>query len=328
MNDNILYRFAKDLSQLYATTRVKGIENCFIRVAQFLDTQVEEWIAKAVSNGYKSSLQKPETLDTLVLLARLKKTYPAGLDASEFVKNFLFDSKLKFFVPVIASFREAANTNDLAILSPYRNILESSRNVSDNNPDSGKISQDLKKLDATFREEIARKVDSAYDDGSSPARKFTKKEKIGNLLQYLSQRFSQEISIAFEETGKIDVVGISDNPVAIRDPISIIQKMFPSYPKENIPGIINDAKIMVKEIIKIAEPQYYNYIYNYIRNKAMKGYAISKDQFNEFKYKSGLKFNMTNDDDTQIDVHPDAWGIGYILIFISMVLYILGTKAQ
>lgn len=334
MSDNILYKFAKDLSQLYSKVRIKDIEDCFLKIAQSLDFEVENWLSQAIRQDYKRSLKKPEVLDTLILLARLRKSYAAGIDSGEFVKIFINDSKLKFFIPIITAIREVSNSNDFAILSPYKNILNASQNLLNSNPDTSAISSDLSSLDRMFREEMNRKVNKAYEDNAvETKKKITKKERISGLLHYLTRRFSEEISIAFESTGQIDIAGIADDPLAIRNPVLIIKKMFPDYPPQNIPGIKEDAESIVKDIIKYSDPQYYDYVFNYVRNRIMNNYAIiSDDQFNEFNYEAGLKFYAIQDDENEeaktIDVPTSSWSLHYVLILLSMVLYILGTKSQ
>ena len=331
MSENILYKFAKDLSRLYAKIQVKDVENCFIKVAQFMESEIEDWLSKAIQQNYKSSLQNPKVLDTLVLLARLKKTYSGGMSNSEFVKVFINDTKLTSYVPMIVSFREAANSNDFAILAPYKGFLDAPQNIPDRYPsDTAIITHDLSSLDNMFRQEMAHKVNQPYEEFTETNKKIGKKEKIGGLLQYLSRRFSAEISTAFESIGQIDVVGIADNPIAIRDPISIIKKMFPDYPPENIPMLVKEANAIVKEILKVSDPQYYDYVFNYVKNRIMQNAAvISKQQFNQFTYESRLKLQEQDvgQMDT-LDVPPTSWTFSYVLILLSMVLYILATKSQ
>ena len=241
MNENILYSFAKDLSQLYSRIKVRDVENCFVKVAQALDVEVEKWLHKAVQLNMKSRLKKPEVLDTLILLNKLKKNYPAGMSYSEFTIAFINDPKkenLKFFLPIILTLRDAASGEDFAILSPYVGILEATRNmklmegegkeespISDIGADIGTFREDLNTLDSAFREDLNRAMTRPYSDPISTKKKMTRKEKLYGLLNYLVRRFGSEVSMAFEETGQIDLIGITENDMVLRDPVKIMETM-------------------------------------------------------------------------------------------------------
>lgn len=338
MSENILYKFAKDLSQLYAKTLLKEVEKCFVKVAQSLDSEVEKWLTKAVQLNYKASLQKPIVLDTLILLTRIKNSYPSGISRPEFLKVFINDASMKAFLPTIVSLRDISDSGDYAILSPYKSIFDSSRNMTYASAETGAVTHDVQTLDGLFRNDLNNKINKAYEDDVAGSRKsISKKEKTGLLLNYLIRRFSEEISIAYEEIGQIDPLGLVDDSSILRDPQKILT-MYPQYPKLNIPIIVDMAKKIVKDIANYNEPQYYDYVYNYIRNKIMLyAYSISKEQFEEFMYQSSLgmhmKENVHDVSDTPkglkpIDVDPASWKRDQSLIMLSCVLFVLGTKAR
>lgn len=345
MNDNILYRFAKDLSQLYAKTQIRGIEDCFIKVAQALESEVEEWLSKAITLGYKSNLKKPEVLDTLKLLSSLKKQYPAGISAPEFIKVFVNDATsgsgssiaqggLKFFTSIIVALRQIANSGNYAILSPYKGILDASINIpSASGADVATIDQDIITLDKLFRDDMERKVNSVYDDTVPTKRKTSKKEKMAGMLNYLTRRFGEEISIAYEQIGQIDAAGLTEDPLTLMNPVKIIKTLFPSYPPENIRRLFEKSNVISKEAMKFTDPQYYDYVYNYVRNSVFKEAAfITKDQYNEFKYDSVFMLQSLQGGEAEemesIKVDPKYWTASYVLILLSMVLYSIAKKSQ
>lgn len=341
MSENILYKFAKDLSQLYTKIQTKSAEQCFLRVAQALESEVEKWLARAIQLDTKSSLSKPEVLDTLVLLAKLKKSYPGGIDSGELSKYFINDPKLRFFLPTIVAFREIANSSDLAILSPYRAILDSSAHMSMlvGESDVASVRSDLTQLDNSFRDDLNRKVNKPYDDNYAPTSRRTvpKKEKIALLLNYLTRRFTEEISLAFEESGQFDIVGLTEDSNVLRDPQNLIRTMFPDYPPQNISTHIRRANEIVKQISKHIDMSDYDYAYNYIKAQIMllSGEISSKD-YGNFMYQSKLNMpnmyvNQGGEDGEMANTDPfmvgaSAWQTPQTLILLSIVLYILGSK--
>ena len=334
MSENILYKFAKDLSQLYAKIRVKDVEACFLKVAQFLDSEVESFLQKAAQLNYKSSLQNPVVLDTLILLNRLKKTYVAGIDASAFVRDFMNDPKLTPYIPTIASLREAANSNDFAILSPYKNILDASRHIPDVNAATGTIAQDVRNLDTSFREEMDVKINKPYsEEPIRSTKKPNKKEKIDLLLRYLLNRFSKELASSLEQTGQIDVLGIAEDDNVLRDPMRIINTIAPNYPPANIASLIKQAKNIVKEILPYTDPSRYDYVYNYIKGQLMLWAGeISFKDYTTFMYHSKLNFHTflnkdsAPDETEPFEINKNAWKTSNTLILLSTILYTLGSK--
>ena len=338
MSENILYKLAKDLSQLYAKTKIKSIENCFIKIAQALDSEVKDWLSKAVKLGYKSSLKNPFVLDALIQLTHLKESTP-GITAAIFVKMVMEEDKngkpnpLKQFLPVFISFREIANSTGSAILSPYKSVLDATSNMS-NGANTASIAQDIKTLDNMFRSELDKKINSPFeDDMLNSKKKMTKKEKLGNLSHYLKRRFSEEISLAYEKIGELDTVGFTNEPSLLGDPAQIATKMFPTYRSKASLDILGERAIKIaKDILNLPDLQDYDYVYNYLKNRVMLSASIiDKDQVTDFEYKHGLGSNTGEEKPSEtngIEVEPQSWTVSHPVILLSMVLYILGTKSR
>lgn len=334
MSDNILYKFAKDLSQLYACTRNKKIEDFFLKIAQSFEMEFENWLSRIIQTDVKSSLQAPEVLDTLVFLTKLKKSYPSGITVSD----LMFDPKKSSFIPLMQSFLNISTSQDFAVLSPFKVLLESTRNMSITGGDpinESNYLSSLKTLDTMFRDHVERITNKPYDDAPVSKRKITKKEKFANLLHYLTRRFSEEISLAYEEIGELDTLGIATNPNILADPIKIVGELFPDYPSSSMSYMANLARSIVKKISSYTEMEYRDYVYNYIRSEIMLHAAkISYDDMAMFLYQYSLKFrtkaneDINESDETQaFNIDPTIWKEAYSLILLSCVLYILGTKS-
>lgn len=341
MSGNILYTFAKDLSQLYSKIQVKDVEAHFVRIAQTFDVEVEKWLAGAVQLNTKASLQKPEVLDTLIILARLKKSYPAGMSYSEFAKAFFNDPKLKFFLPIILAIRDAASGQDFAILSPYLGILEATRNMNfideDSNiisTDVGTVQHDLHSLDTSFRDDLNRKLNKSYEsDYITTNKRMTKKERLSGLLNYLTRRFASEVNMAFEEAGIIDVIGISEDDSVLRDPAKIMETMYPNYPKNNTSLMVKEAQEMAKFSVRNSDIYHYDLVYNTIKAKIMyMSASMSRQDYHKFMYESNLQTHNIGDEPSEesdsINVPSSSWLIPQNLMFLSITLYVIASKIR
>lgn len=337
MNKNILYKFAKDLSQLYANVRINKIEDHFIKVAQALDSEVEKWLLKSVQLDLKSSLLKPEVLDTLILLSRLRKTYSSGMNTSELVKVFTSDSKLRFFLPIIIALREIASSGNYAILSPYRSILDASQtmSISAGGSDVGSITQDITLIDNQFREEIDRKLNRSFEEESisTKSKKVTKKEKLGLLLTYLTKRFAEEIVLAFEENGQIDTIGLTESEMVLRDPRKIMENMFPNYSIGRMPFLVKYATALANSSVKTLDPQYYDHVYNDIKTQIMYlSSTITLQQYNKYRYDAMLRLHTTEPDNfsetDNIKTQSSVWLYPQNLLMLSITLFMIGSKIR
>lgn len=339
MSENILYKFAQDLSRLYLQTQSKQIESHFVKMAQALDVEVEKWLSKANHQNYKASLSHPEVLDLLIIFAKLKNTYPSGMSMSEMTKFFMSEEKYKHFLITIVALREIVATNDYAILAPYRNLIPATQGMGMGlgSSDTAAIRNDIEMLDNQFREELNQKLNKPLEQDTltTKQKKVTKREKIILLLNYLSQRFSEEIGTAFEQMGKFDTLGFAENSRALGDPGKLILKMFPSYPPENISIHVNRAKEIVRDISRYVDASDYDYVYNYIKAQLMSSAGhISQKTYDNFMYNSGLNRGKEYLDPGEIHeiesepfvVHPNAWTVPQTLITLSIILYLLGSK--
>jgi len=330
MNGNILYRLAKDLSQLYASTRIKLIEDLFIKVAENVDFEIREWLVREIKIGKtKSTLQNPEILDAFLLLENLKQNYPAGIATSE----LMFHDKARPFIPILMAMREIASTVNPTILVPYRNILDATQNMKGLTGigDSSSVRSDIEKLEKSFVEYENIRLNKPFEGESitTPPKKLSKNEQLRIRLTSLTVRFAEEISSAFSATGQLDLAGISENPDVLRDPAKIRDTMFPVGSKDEIPGssffILSK---MAKEIIKDAPK--YRYSFNFIRLSVLSSAgAISDDVLEQYVYQAHVALASGEEVLEEIPVIPvsnEVWSDSSVLMLLSITLYALSTK--
>jgi len=228
-------------------------------------------------------------------------------------------------------------------MSPYTSILEATRNmsfvkdepmdVSNIGSDIETVRQDLTFLDSLFREYLDNKINKQYDDSSfSPSKKPTRKEKIYGLLNYLTHRFAAEVSIAFEEGGQIDLIGITENDSVLRDPSKIMSIMYPNYPKSNIPLIVKSAKDLATFAVKNSDPFHYDLVYYTIKSKIMfLSASISTQEYYSIVYKTNLQLHTVDDSGSEgidFNVPSSVWLIPQNLMLLSITLYVIGSKIR
>ena len=131
---------------------------------------------------------------------------------------------------------------------------------------------------------MEKKINRPYDDDiSSSKKKISKKEKIGNLLHYLIRRFSDEIITDNERNGEVDIFGLTDDVNVLRDPIKVIKTIAPGYSSASLSPLVNIGKEIVKEIMPMAEPANYDYIFNhfYCAGFGVIGNSLLRYSFNK-----------------------------------------------
>jgi hypothetical protein len=335
MSENILYSFVKDLGQLYANTHIEGIECHFVKIAQTFEAEAEKWIQKAVQLGTKATLSNPAIIDTLVLLLRMKQKYPSGISTGEMVKVFS-DDKLKFFLPMILALREAFDSGNYAILAPFQGFFDATRqHMSMGMGSAPDVKADIELLDRQFRDELNRQVNRPYEeDAITPSKKkLNRGEKIGMLLSYLTKRFAEEISIAFEEGGQIDTIGLAENDMVLRDPKKVMETMFPNFPPYRVPSLAKQAKEMANTAIKTIDPKYYDYVFNEIRSKIMYVSAdITPQEYNAFRYKSMLSLHTVDQGEftetSGVNVSHSVWTQPENMLLLTLTLFFIGSQIR
>lgn len=336
MSENILYRFAKDLSQLYAKTRLKLVEDLFVKIAQAHEEELEKWLLKANQTNIKMSLNNPEVFDAIFTLAKIRKAHPAGISVPEFSTLILNDPSILRHAPMFIALKQIANGNDFAVLNPFKNILSAGlEGFSDTSGvpiDMGSTLETINLLDTMFREYLDQLIEKTYDDSnpSSKKKKLTKKEKVINLLSYLVRRFSDEISFAYDQTGKIDSVGLADS---LNDPKKILQIMYPNMPKHTLELLVEKARKVVNEAIKYTDPDHYDMAYNLVKAEVMLHSAyISRQEYNNYLYEHNMTLQRLNvpeyEESNKINTPPEAWNFPQSIVFLSIVLYFIGSKIK
>ena len=349
-NKRSIYNLLKDINYLYVTTKDKRVESLFVKIAQSAQSDLAstvDWIRDILKSNRQGDLgiTRAETFDTILHLLSLRKSYPTGFSIPEFSKAILNDPKFKFYVPMMVLLRKAQEQRQYRILKPFEDILNSSQNATVGNQDPNMFSQirtDLEILEDDYVEynRSPATVMKPFEDRVQK-RRVTKKEQVANLVDYLSKRFASEISGAFEQIKFIDPAGISAEPSLLKDPVTLITKLFPNYTKNDINYAVYIAKNIIKEIRGRVEPVYYNDVYNYIRNRAFVATRqMSTEEFNTYLYRRNLelgevrKIDNDNDGDSEIPdeetilhpIQPKTWINPDTVIIVSSVLYLLNSN--
>lgn len=201
MTHNDLKCFANDVLDLYCRTGISKIEDIFIKIANIDVAAFWHWLMR---NGkvIKEDISDIRVYDALVLLGQIRNQFSYGekIDRQTLVST-LYNFNAGSTIPVINTMADVIDELDVKqILQPYRDIIELSRSINKISPENQNLLiSDLKIIRTLY---IKTKVSGGIEEGKDKDKvKETIQQKRINMLQYLLNRFNEDIYNAANSSG-------------------------------------------------------------------------------------------------------------------------------
>jgi len=202
MSASLFHEFLGDILSLYCKTGHKGIEKSFLRLSEAFESGFYKWLSN--NKGYASHLQDPRVFESLSFLIYLRNQYPFEAKISDVIKSVV-GAKEAQYIPYIVSFSNFMNDPVLGkILFPFRDIIASLSGIKvmGDSIDISLIEKDLRSVVEAYYEQRQKKP----AEMKSPAEmKRTVKQQKAEMFLYLLQRFSDELSLAAEQSGFLEL---------------------------------------------------------------------------------------------------------------------------
>ncbi len=275
MNNNNLYKYSKDLRDLYVKTKNHDIENLFIKVSETYVDNFQKWLGSNKSKIVKSTLNNPEVFDALLILRSMKFKYPVNISIPDII-NYFDKSKYASLFPILISFTKIQDEAVESVLAPYQNILSviSSFN-SETEMSLDSIKQDLITIYESFIEFVELK--GKEKGGIEKPAKQTKKDKKILMFSELLRKFTSEIQGAAMRSGLDDFANALNNGILPK--YEEMNKYVPMAPIDTY--MWNEADRILKAILKNLNGNF-DVNYNFIKERCMYFVSlISTKELNE-----------------------------------------------
>ena len=321
-NSKILSSLAKDILYLYCSTNERSLENVFLRLSENFETTLSDWLKSDLKMAdLRKRMSNSDILDAILLLQKIKTENPSGINKTNLVTKYFisnsFSSKNKKtdistpndnYVHIIKGFGALLSDPDVSnILSPFANIIELFDVFTITNADNPTaLVGDLRTISSGFKSYRDGLVNDPFEDDTPlKPQKLNKKQKKNGLLNYLTFKFGEEVSVAFDKINRQDIsskIRTGEGDAATNSLLLNPKAIYGLFPNMvgNPSALEANARIVVKESLKDFEPATYEKTYNEIRNSIFfSSGVITYKQHQDFKYNQLV--NRGKSDATEIE---------------------------